>query len=126
MDKNLSEYVKSVRAALGLTQEAFSQLINKRRYVVADYETGRTIPPGNVLVKIQSLDPRRSRRKVPKVMKKKEGAMPIFISKKLSYLSQKMSAEFDRADIESAMRTRWVYDAVFCGWYYGSGRQGPA
>ena len=51
-------------------------------------------------------------------MPKVKGHLPIFISKKLAYLSNKMLDEFDRGDVESAMRTRHIYDAVFCGWFY--------
>jgi len=51
-------------------------------------------------------------------MEKVRGSLPIFISKKLEYLSKKMADEFDRGDVDSAMRTRWIYDCIFCGWFY--------
>ena len=52
----ISQYVKSVREKLGLTQFEFAKLIPKERYVISDYETGRSIPPGDVLLKIQELE----------------------------------------------------------------------
>lgn len=53
--KQISILVRDTRASLGLTQEKFGGLIGRARYVVADYETGRSTPPGDVLLKIQDL-----------------------------------------------------------------------
>lgn len=55
----IAEYIKDIRHKLGMTQEQFAQLLSSKRYNIANYETGRTIPPGNVLLKIQALDPDR-------------------------------------------------------------------
>lgn len=50
--------VKRIRTALGLTQEAFAKKIGKTRGDVAKYELGYAVPPGDVLLKIQELDPK--------------------------------------------------------------------
>ena len=62
----MSIYVKSVRKALGLSQAAFAAKIGKGRDAVAKYENMRAIPPGDVLLKIMEIDPKKricSRRK---------------------------------------------------------------
>jgi len=52
----LSVYVKAVRKLLGLTQSQLAMKIESKRVNIANYETGRAIPPGNVLLKIQELE----------------------------------------------------------------------
>jgi len=49
-------FVKYVRKQLGLTQQQFAELLKIKRASIANYETGRTIPPGNVLIEIQYLE----------------------------------------------------------------------
>lgn len=44
------------------------------------------------------------------------GQLPIFITKKLSYLSKKMQAEYASGDFESARRTEKIYLAVLNGY----------
>jgi hypothetical protein len=44
-----------------------------------------------------------------------KGQLPVFIVKKLAYLSNKMIDEFDRGDTESAIRTGRIYDCILSG-----------
>ncbi|MBA3030994.1 MAG: helix-turn-helix transcriptional regulator [Desulfobacteraceae bacterium] len=53
---SIPAYIKNIRSRLGLTQTEFAAMIGKRRYVISDYETGRSSPPGKVLVKIQEIE----------------------------------------------------------------------
>lgn len=57
---NISDYVKSIRSQLKLTQKHFGDKIGKTRCSVANYETDRAIPPGDVLLKIQELESNES------------------------------------------------------------------
>ena len=50
--ENPSQIVKDTREKLDLTQEDFARLIGKTRHAVSDYETGRSIPRGDILLKI--------------------------------------------------------------------------
>lgn len=52
----ISDYVKAIRSHLKLTQKDFGNKIGKSRCSIANYETGRAIPPGDTLLKIQELD----------------------------------------------------------------------
>ena len=58
---NVANYVRSVRLRLGLTQQALANKLKKSRWSVTNYELGRALPPGDVLLQIQafelSLDP---------------------------------------------------------------------
>jgi len=51
-----SEFIRKARKRLGITQNEFAKRIGKSRCDIANYETGRTIPPGNVILKIQELE----------------------------------------------------------------------
>jgi len=51
----ISDYVKAIRSYLKLTQKDFGNKIGKTRCSIANYETGRAIPPGDILLKIQKL-----------------------------------------------------------------------
>ena len=53
----LSEYIRKVRKELGFTQDELARQIGSNKFNISNYETGRAIPPGNVLIKIQELDP---------------------------------------------------------------------
>lgn len=53
----IANYVKKVRKAKGLTQNQLACLLGLKRAAVTQYELGRNIPPGDVLLKIQALDP---------------------------------------------------------------------
>jgi len=44
--------VRETRERLGLTQKAFADLIGVARYSIADYETGRSCPPGDIMIRI--------------------------------------------------------------------------
>jgi len=57
----LSEYIKAVRTVRGDTQKDFAKRLGKDRATIANYEAGRSIPPGDVLLKIQKLDDLTSR-----------------------------------------------------------------
>ena len=52
----ISEYVKSFRKQTGLTQNEFAEAIRTNRSAIANYENGRVIPPGNVLLRIQAFE----------------------------------------------------------------------
>lgn len=56
----ISKYIKKLRSKLGLTQKEFADKIGKDRSSIANYETGRAIPPGNILLKIQELESQSS------------------------------------------------------------------
>ena len=55
----ISNYVKTIRKKLGLTRREFAELLNSNRFNIYNYEKKRAIPPGDVLLKIQELDPGR-------------------------------------------------------------------
>lgn len=52
---NIPKFIKSSRKAMGLTQHQFGLLISKNRLSVSSYETGRAIPPGDVIFKVLEL-----------------------------------------------------------------------
>jgi len=49
----ICEYIKGVRKKLKLTQSQFAEELKINRCNIANYETGRVVPPGNILLKIQ-------------------------------------------------------------------------
>ena len=53
--RRTAEIIKQNRKALGLTQTQFSNLVSVKRATLASYETGRTDPPGSVLLRIIEL-----------------------------------------------------------------------
>ena len=52
----LAEYIRKVRFNLHLNQSEFAELIGRDRSIVSRYENAETIPPGNILLKIQELE----------------------------------------------------------------------
>ena len=56
---DIAKYIKDLRKKLGMTQLELGEEINSNRDNIANYEVGRAIPPGDVLLKIQALDPDR-------------------------------------------------------------------
>ena len=50
-----SQFVKQSRESLNLTQKQFGSLLNKNRSNITNYELGRAIPPGDVVLKIIQL-----------------------------------------------------------------------
>ena len=54
-ETKIAQFIKRVRVKAGLTQKQFGDLIGKKRDVIAKYETGKAIPPGDVLLRIQSI-----------------------------------------------------------------------
>jgi len=57
----ISEYIKAVRTVMGETQKDFAKRLGKDRTTITNYEAGRVIPPGDVLLRIQKLDDLTSR-----------------------------------------------------------------
>ena len=55
----IGQYIKRVRRLLGITQAELAKKLGKKRDNIAKYETNKAIPPGNVLLEIQKMDPRR-------------------------------------------------------------------
>ncbi|MCK5100757.1 MAG: helix-turn-helix transcriptional regulator [Desulfobacteraceae bacterium] len=49
---NTINFIKQSRKDLNLTQKQFGTLFNKKRINITAYETGRAIPPGDVVLKI--------------------------------------------------------------------------
>ncbi len=47
--------VREARSRLNLTQETFAKKIGKARTTVTRYESGAITPPGDIMVKIQSM-----------------------------------------------------------------------
>ena len=56
---NIENTIKQIRKNLGLTQIELAEKIGSNRFNIANYETGRAIPPANIFVRIQDLDPDR-------------------------------------------------------------------
>jgi len=54
-NKPVSEYVRGIRKRLNLTQLEFARLIDSKRNNIAKYETGKAIPPGDVILRIQQI-----------------------------------------------------------------------
>jgi len=53
--ENTSEYIKESRSTLGLTQKQLAEKIGTKRVNIAKYETGRSVPPGNLILEIEKL-----------------------------------------------------------------------
>ena len=47
--------IKKTRELLGLSQTDFGKLIDKPNYTVSDYEKGRSIVPGDIVLKIKNI-----------------------------------------------------------------------
>ena len=52
----ISDYVKHLRKQTGLSQARFAEEIDSNRSAVANYENDRTIPPGDILLRIQAFE----------------------------------------------------------------------
>lgn len=48
-------FVKQSRKALGFTQQQLADLLNKDRSLISHYESGYSIPPGNIILKLIAL-----------------------------------------------------------------------
>ena len=48
--------IRTIRLRLGFTQQQLAQKIGSNRFNISNYETGRAIPPGDLLLKIQELE----------------------------------------------------------------------
>jgi transcriptional regulator with XRE-family HTH domain len=53
--KDISEIVRTKRKLMGLTQYEFAALLGIKRSCIASYETGRSEPPGSVMLRIIEL-----------------------------------------------------------------------
>ena len=51
-----AKYIKDTRKQFGMTQEQFANLFNIKRYNLAKYETGRSMPPGALILNIMMCD----------------------------------------------------------------------
>ena len=51
-----AKYIKDTRKQFGMTQEQFANLFNIKRYNLAKYETGRSMPPGTLILNIMMCD----------------------------------------------------------------------
>jgi len=50
-----AKYIKDSRKELGLTQKQLAEIIDSKRSNIAKYETGRSMPPGDLVLRIQEL-----------------------------------------------------------------------
>ena len=55
----IAHLVKSIRLKAKLTQKQFAEKLGITRQRITNYETGRTIPPGDTLLKIQDFGKRQ-------------------------------------------------------------------
>jgi DNA-binding XRE family transcriptional regulator len=55
MDRQTTIIVKQTRKQLGLTQKKMAALLGISRDCIASYETGRSDPPGGIMLKILDL-----------------------------------------------------------------------
>ena len=53
---DIAKYIRDLRKKLKMTQAELGKAISSNRDNIANYEIGRAIPPGDVLLKIQALD----------------------------------------------------------------------
>jgi len=53
---NINTIIKNIRKRRGLTQKELADKVGKKQADIAKYETGRSIPPGDVLLRIQALE----------------------------------------------------------------------
>jgi len=53
--KTTAKMVRQARGILNLTQEKFARKIGKDRTTVTRYESGKITPPGDIIMKIQSI-----------------------------------------------------------------------
>lgn len=56
METDIAKKIKDIRSELGMTQKELAFLIGSKKANIANYETGRVIPPGNVLLRIMQLE----------------------------------------------------------------------
>ena len=49
------EIIYLARKRKGLSQKDFSRIINKSQAMISKYESGKAIPPGNILVQCQEM-----------------------------------------------------------------------
>jgi len=54
---NSANYIKSIRKSLGLTQKQLAEKTGSKRENIAKYETGKAMPPGDFILRLQQLQP---------------------------------------------------------------------
>jgi len=52
---NIAKEIRRIRKAAGLTQSELAKKIKRDRSLIAHYEAGDSIPPGDILLKIWDL-----------------------------------------------------------------------
>jgi transcriptional regulator with XRE-family HTH domain len=55
METNCKDFIKKCRADLGMTQAHLGELISVSQYNLSKYESGATVPPGTIILKILAL-----------------------------------------------------------------------
>lgn len=53
--KELGRRIKACRLECGMSQEELAELLNMKRTNIANYEAGRVIPPGNVILALADI-----------------------------------------------------------------------
>ncbi|CAK4070693.1 unnamed protein product [Aphanomyces euteiches] len=70
VDRSLSQALQKARMDKGMTQKALATAINEKPQVIGEYESGRAIPNGQIIVKIE----RALGCRLPRAPKKKKPA----------------------------------------------------
>jgi putative transcription factor len=70
VDRSLAQALARARQAKGMTQKALATAINEKPQIVAEYESGRAIPNGQIISKLQ----RALGVQLPRAPKKKAAA----------------------------------------------------
>mmetsp|Transcript_7537 Transcript_7537/g.8687 ORF Transcript_7537/g.8687 Transcript_7537/m.8687 type:complete len:128 (+) Transcript_7537:102-485(+) len=70
VDKSLSKAIQQARMAKKMSQKQLATLINEKPQVIAEYENGKAIPNGQIIVKIE----KKLGCKLPRPGKKKKAA----------------------------------------------------
>jgi transcriptional regulator with XRE-family HTH domain len=55
METEITKIIKDVRKITGLSQTNLSIMVGTPRYNISKYELGITIPPGDILLKLQKI-----------------------------------------------------------------------
>lgn len=53
--KFMGRRIKECRNKLGISQEELAEMLGMKRTNIANYEAGRVVPPGNILVKLSDI-----------------------------------------------------------------------
>ena len=55
METEITKLIKKMRIQAGLTQTQLAALIGTPRYNISKYESGKSMPPGDILLAIQKI-----------------------------------------------------------------------